>query len=395
MKHTPELIVMLTHNDVTVPDAAAVFARCQHIRARYWGFKEEGLPFAEMQALFAHMKACGKTTCLEVIAYTEPECLHGAEMAAACGCDILMGTVYSDAVHAYCRAHGLRYMPFVGQISGRPSILHGTPAGMICEAEGYLAKGVDGIDLLGYRYTGDAAALNRAFIAAVHAPICLAGSVNSFARLDEIKAAGAAYFTIGSAFLRTLLAGISPTRSTPSATIWRPRMLERWYPTAHVPSVFAIDYEKLSALGYKGILFDIDNTLVHHGDDSTPEVDALFRHIHSLGLKTLLLSDNSAVRIERFNRNIRTLFIAEAGKPDPAAYRRACAILGLPPSRSSASATRCSGISAVRTAPGWTASWWISSGCPARRTMAKSVCWKKSSSGFTTVTPAAGAVWTA
>jgi len=37
------------------------------------------------------------------------------------------------------------------------------------------------------------------------------------------------------------------------------------------------------------------------------------------------------VRIERFNRNIRTLFIAEAGKPDPAAYRRACAILGLPP----------------------------------------------------------------
>ena len=51
MKHTPELIVMLTHNDVTVPDAAAVFARCQHTHARYWGFKEEGLPFAEMQAL--------------------------------------------------------------------------------------------------------------------------------------------------------------------------------------------------------------------------------------------------------------------------------------------------------------------------------------------------------
>ena len=104
-------------------------------------------------------------------------------------------------------------------------------------------------------------------------------------------------------------------------------MLERWYPTAHVPSVFAIDYEKLAALGYKGILFDIDNTLVHHGDDSTPEVDALFRHIHSLGLKTLLLSDNSAARIERFNRNIRTLFIAEAGKPAPAAYRRANRII--------------------------------------------------------------------
>lgn len=108
-------------------------------------------------------------------------------------------------------------------------------------------------------------------------------------------------------------------------------MLERWYPTAHLPSVFAIDYEKLAALGYRGILFDIDNTLVHHGDDSTPKVDALFRHIHALGLKTLLLSDNSATRIERFNRNIHAPYIAEAGKPAPAAYRRACALLGLPP----------------------------------------------------------------
>ena len=59
----------------------------------------------------------------------------------------------------------------------------------------------------GYRYTGAAAALNRAFIAAVHAPICLAGSVNSFARLDEIKATGAAYFTIGSAFFAHAFGG--------------------------------------------------------------------------------------------------------------------------------------------------------------------------------------------
>ena len=105
----------------------------------------------------------------------------------------------------------------------------------------------------------------------------------------------------------------------------------RFLPDEYYSSTYKIDFKKYYDMGYRGILFDIDNTLVHHGDDSTPEVDALFRHIHSLGLKTLLLSDNSAVRIERFNRNIRTLFIAEAGKPDPAAYRRACAILGLPP----------------------------------------------------------------
>lgn len=43
-------------------------------------------------------------------------------------------------------------------------------------------------------------ALNRALTAAV-GPVCIAGSVNSYARLAEIRAAGAAYFTIGSAFL--------------------------------------------------------------------------------------------------------------------------------------------------------------------------------------------------
>ena len=199
MNTHPELIVMLTYNDVTVPQAAEVFAKCEHTRARYWGFKEAGLPFAEMRDLFARMKACGKQTCLEVVAYTEGECLRGAEMAAVCGCDFLLGTVFSEAVNAYCRAHGLRYMPFVGQVTGRPSVLEGTAEEMVCEAKRCLAQGAYGIDLLGYRYTGDAPALNRALTAAV-GPVCIAGSVNSYARLAEIRAAGAAYFTIGSAF---------------------------------------------------------------------------------------------------------------------------------------------------------------------------------------------------
>ena len=94
--------------------------------------------------------------------------------------------------------------------------------------------------------------------------------------------------------------------------------------------MFAIDYAKLQALGYKGILFDIDNTLVHHGADATPKVEALFRELDAMGMKTLLLSDNSAERIQRFNKHIGAPYIAEAGKPDPAAYRRGAKMLGLP-----------------------------------------------------------------
>ena len=55
MKNTSELIVMLTYNDCTVPNAAEIFEQCKETRARFWGFKEQGIPFAEMQALFARM----------------------------------------------------------------------------------------------------------------------------------------------------------------------------------------------------------------------------------------------------------------------------------------------------------------------------------------------------
>ena len=106
-------------------------------------------------------------------------------------------------------------------------------------------------------------------------------------------------------------------------------MLEQYYPYAYAPSVFDIDYVKLYTLGYRAILFDIDNTLVHHGDDATPEIEELFRYIHSIGLKTLLLSNNDDARVKRFIRNIDTPYLCDADKPDPAAYRRAVELLGV------------------------------------------------------------------
>lgn len=200
MPDKPALVVMLTHNDLTVPNAYEIFDACKHTRARYWGFKEEALPLPEMKKLFAYMKACGKITALEVVAYTADECMAGAETAAACGVDLLMGTVFSDEILAFCKARGLKYMPFVGEVSERPSVLEGSAAAMIAEAKGYLQKGADGIDLLGYRYTGDAFGLNKAFVSAVKAPVCIAGSVNSYARLDEVKQIAPWSFTVGSAF---------------------------------------------------------------------------------------------------------------------------------------------------------------------------------------------------
>ena len=106
-------------------------------------------------------------------------------------------------------------------------------------------------------------------------------------------------------------------------------MLDKFYPYEYAESVFGIDYEKLYEKGFRGIIFDIDNTLVHHGDDSTPKVDQLFRDIHAIGFKTLLLSNNEKSRVESFIKNIETEYICDADKPAPEAYLRAVKKLGL------------------------------------------------------------------
>lgn len=201
------LIVMLTHNDRTVENAYEIFDKCKNSKAKFWGFKEEPLPIDQMKKLYAYMKECGKTTFLEVVEYTEEKGLEGAKMAVECGCDILMGTMFFDSINEYCKENNIKYMPFVGEVVERPSILKGSIESMVDEANKCLEKGVYGFDLLGYRYTGDTVELNKKFVEQVKAPVCIAGSINSYKRLDEIKDANPWAFTIGGAFFENKFDG--------------------------------------------------------------------------------------------------------------------------------------------------------------------------------------------
>jgi len=104
-------------------------------------------------------------------------------------------------------------------------------------------------------------------------------------------------------------------------------MFKIFYPHEYVESVFSIDYEKLYKKGYRGLIFDIDNTLVHHGEDSTKEIDELFQIIHRIGFKTLLLTDNSEERTKRFLGNIDSLYVCDAKKPSVVGYLKALEML--------------------------------------------------------------------
>lgn len=200
MDDSCQLIVMLTHNDRTVPDAARIFEQCKDSPARWFGFKEEPLPLEEMKQLCRRMKECGKKTALEVVAYSEEEGLAGARAAIECGFDLLMGTKYSPAIHSLCRTHGLRYMPFAGRISGRPSILEGSVEELLDEARQLAAAGVDGIDLLGYRALEDPDSLILEFVRRSPLPVCVAGSIDCLERLDTLRSCRPWAFTIGGAF---------------------------------------------------------------------------------------------------------------------------------------------------------------------------------------------------
>jgi len=107
-------------------------------------------------------------------------------------------------------------------------------------------------------------------------------------------------------------------------------MFARFYPTERAGNVFEIEYDKLYEKGYRGLVFDIDNTLVHHGDDSNDRVDALFHRLNDIGFKCLLLSNNSEERVLRFIRNIECLYIFDADKPQIFGFEKAAEMLEMP-----------------------------------------------------------------
>ncbi|MDF2512728.1 MAG: hypothetical protein K0S04_2594 [Herbinix sp.] len=105
-------------------------------------------------------------------------------------------------------------------------------------------------------------------------------------------------------------------------------MLRGFYPKRLAESSYAIDYEKLYREGYRGILFDIDNTLVEHGADATPRAKELFERLEKIGFQTCLISNNSEARVSRFNKEIGTNYIFKANKPFKKNYIKAVKIMG-------------------------------------------------------------------
>ncbi|MEY8338755.1 YqeG family HAD IIIA-type phosphatase [Lachnospiraceae bacterium 62-35] len=104
-------------------------------------------------------------------------------------------------------------------------------------------------------------------------------------------------------------------------------MLKRFYPWRYIDSPYRISYEALRDKGIRGIIFDIDNTLVPHGAPADERAVELFDHLRCLGINTCLLSNNKEPRVKSFGDAIGSPYIYKGGKPSKKGYRKAMELM--------------------------------------------------------------------
>lgn len=105
-------------------------------------------------------------------------------------------------------------------------------------------------------------------------------------------------------------------------------MFQCFYPDKYLDSTYEIDFKKEYDNGVRGVIFDVDNTLVPHGAPADERSLALFRTLEELGIRTLLLSNNKEPRVKSFSDAVGSMYIYKAGKPSPVNYKKAMEKMG-------------------------------------------------------------------
>ena len=105
-------------------------------------------------------------------------------------------------------------------------------------------------------------------------------------------------------------------------------MFEKFFPDEYVASTYVIPFEKLYEEGYRGVIFDIDNTLVPHGAPADDRARKLFKRLSDIGFSSCLISNSQEARVKMVNKDIGTDYICNAQKPSTKNYIRAMEIMG-------------------------------------------------------------------
>ena len=105
-------------------------------------------------------------------------------------------------------------------------------------------------------------------------------------------------------------------------------MFQKFYPSEYYTSTYVIDFTEYYKKGYRGILFDIDNTLGPHNAPATEEAIKLIQKLKEIGFGICLVSNNKEPRVAEFNKPLDVKYIYKAGKPKRTGYQKAMQLLG-------------------------------------------------------------------
>ena len=196
-----KIVAMLTNNDLTIENASELFEASRHAPTQYWGFKDTGISTYTASELAKQIYDSGKTIVFESFGEKEDDCLRAAEFAIKNKCKYLIGCEYHASVVELLKGSSVSYRPTIGERSGIPRYLYGTIQEIVDDGKRVLAGGADGICLSMYRYKdGSPEELALAVQAATgQESTVIAGSINSFDRLKDVRKLNPWGFTIGSA----------------------------------------------------------------------------------------------------------------------------------------------------------------------------------------------------
>lgn len=108
-------------------------------------------------------------------------------------------------------------------------------------------------------------------------------------------------------------------------------MFQNLYPDEDVDSAYQIDYQKYYDQGYRGILFDVDNTLVEHNQPVTLVAIELFQTLNEMGFKTCIISNNRDERVKPLAEALESDYVYKAGKPSARGYVQGMEQMGTTP----------------------------------------------------------------
>ena len=101
-------------------------------------------------------------------------------------------------------------------------------------------------------------------------------------------------------------------------------MYRKFLPNEFVKSVFDISPERLLEKGIRGIITDLDNTLVEWDrPEATPKLVIWFKSMKDAGIQVTIVSNNNELRVKSFADPLGIPFIYKARKPMGKAFIKA------------------------------------------------------------------------